>query len=1448
MALFKILKGAGNLPTTKNEGWAYVKKTGSDTANFYVDYDANTRVQIGKYAENGIYYVDGTGTTAGTWLGSHSGITSYYNGLAILYRPSVAGASTTTLNINGLGARTCYVRGSTKLTTHYAVDSLIILTYDTSLNSGAGGWEAHTYYDSNTYCASLCTTAAGTAAKTASHTYYVLRTGNWTLLTIRYSNTYQGKLTLNINGSGAKDLWINGAVSSSSNYTLPAGTYLVYYDGTKYLLYTNNYIPAHVTEADHANNADHATSADTATRATKDSDGNTINSTYLKLVGGNMTDGAQIKFSKYGNRYLTIDGNNIAFDMTNTGTGGWAGSFASLKDPAGDTTTMLGFYGSEGVLNYIFMGGTYSDPAMKMTKNGVFTFKNTVNASISGNANTATTATTAGAFTSAATVKLTGDVTGEASSTKGWTVATTLNNTTVTAGTYGPTTNGTPGHGGTFSVPSFVVNSQGRLTGAYTRTITLPTYSAFGGASASSNGTAGLVPAPTKGQQGYFLRGDGSWYNFLDLNDTALDTISEIKTAWETADGTLKATLEAAIGGKAPKNHASSATTYGTSTDTLYGHAMASSTAPKASAATAAVGSETAKFARGDHVHPLTVANSWNGGTTDGPKIITTINGVAGTGVSIPKATASASGVVIVGDQTFGGIKRFSATDVSYTHELGAYYNYGNGYLIELGAAAQSTMVAIHISGNSYTSSNLPIDSWFQFYDYSSGGILQPSGINNGYPLGAMTVYRYNNKLYAWIAQGVNYSTLAFTVYTNSKHLTPVVTNAAKHTSSTSNVTTITPYQSLTTFNYNSYVPKLDGTGATGTWNITAAAANSVAWNNITGKPSTYTPSAHNHSQLAGWSDTRNVTTAPNDYNSKMSVVGIKTKAASGINFAAAGTYSTLVGIRGWSDSSGGNTHELAFDGNGAIYHRHGATTAWNSWTKLQNSNQAIPYVVGPTTDTAGVWTGTCDGFTDYVEGLTIIYVPGVAGSDSGVTLNINGKGARTCYYSGTSKLTTHFVANTPIMFTYVGGAWKRADYNSNTNTQIRIYRQTSGYDGDYPIIVSRTATSSIGTAGTNSSYTAVYGVIGQNGTYTPTVNPHSGLIKANGGIQLPANKSITQVQNSTSNYTTAIKWLQGGVSENTYDPQIGHHNTGDTDGAIVLLPYSTASEPWSGSVGLYISNSRLRWNGNAHAVNSKPTLAWGSTSTIGTVFGTSLQVTMPANPNTDTKVTSVGNHYTPTANTASELTVDASSTTAASWNSTSLVTGVNIQRDAKGHVVGVTVDSVKMPANPDTNTNYYHTPSYTSTPSATTTGGSSTNIKIGTSNDSSKLANLYVPVATGSTPGVTIVYPAASCTTFTSDSGSVTPAAVKKSFSLFDAYPTTWAWTNGTSSGPTASLSGVNMTAVSIGAIPAASSSISGVVTTGTQSFAGRKTFAHIVIPTSQPSSLVAGSIWVST
>ena len=68
---------------------------------------------------------------------------------------------------------------------------------------------------------------------------------------------------------------------------------------------------------------------------------------------------------------------------------------------------------------------------------------------------------------------------------------------------------------------------------------------------------------------------------------------------------------------------------------------------------------------------------------------------------------------------------------------------------------------------------------------------------------------------------------------------------------------------------------------------------------------------------------------------------------------------------------------------------------------------------------------------------------------------------------------------------------------------------------------------------------------------------------------------------------------------------------------------------------------------------------------------------------NTDTKVTAVGNHYTPSADVDQQLSVDAfasdSTDITGSSSAKNVVTGVNLQRDAKGHVTGVTVDSAKI-------------------------------------------------------------------------------------------------------------------------------------------------------------------------
>ena len=63
----------------------------------------------------------------------------------------------------------------------------------------------------------------------------------------------------------------------------------------------------------------------------------------------------------------------------------------------------------------------------------------------------------------------------------------------------------------------------------------------------------------------------------------------------------------------------------------------------------------------------------------------------------------------------------------------------------------------------------------------------------------------------------------------------------------------------LDSSNYNNYAPSKTGSGASGTWSINisgkantagiADSANAVTWGNISGKPSTYTPSAHTHTK-----------------------------------------------------------------------------------------------------------------------------------------------------------------------------------------------------------------------------------------------------------------------------------------------------------------------------------------------------------------------------------------------------------------------------------------------------------------------------------------------------------------------------------------------------------------------------------------------------------------------
>ena len=117
-------------------------------------------------------------------------------------------------------------------------------------------------------------------------------------------------------------------------------------------------------------------------------------------------------------------------------------------------------------------------------------------------------------------------------------------------------------------------------------------------------------------------------------------------------------------------------------------------------------------------------------------------------------------------------------------------------------------------------------------------------------------------------------------------------------------------------------------------------------------------------------------------------------------------------------------------------------------------------------------------------------------------------------------------------------------------------------------------------------SKTQFYSIIDNKFVTLDTAQTITGVKTFSTGPILANNAAITQNQNSTSNYTTVVKWLKGGTSQGTYNPSIGRHNIGgDGTGSICILPYPTSTVPFGGAVGLFIGKGILRLDGKAVAI-----------------------------------------------------------------------------------------------------------------------------------------------------------------------------------------------------------------------------------------------------------------------
>lgn len=105
-----------------------------------------------------------------------------------------------------------------------------------------GAWRVINYYDSNTI-PGYCSTEATKANKYVSCSGYVLKPNNYIPIIVTTTNTAKDLLKLNVNSTGEKPIYINNSISSSSNYDLPAGSYIVFYDGENYYFRTDGFLP-----------------------------------------------------------------------------------------------------------------------------------------------------------------------------------------------------------------------------------------------------------------------------------------------------------------------------------------------------------------------------------------------------------------------------------------------------------------------------------------------------------------------------------------------------------------------------------------------------------------------------------------------------------------------------------------------------------------------------------------------------------------------------------------------------------------------------------------------------------------------------------------------------------------------------------------------------------------------------------------------------------------------------------------------------------------------------------------------------------------------------------------------------------------------------------------------------------------------------------------------------
>lgn len=340
------------------------------------------------------------------------------------------------------------------------------------------------------------------------------------------------------------------------------------------------------------------------------------------------------------------------------------------------------------------------------------------------------------------------------------------------------------------------------------------TYGNMKGATSSSAGSAGLVPAPNIGEQLKFLRADGTWViptnTTYSVGTTSYLGITKLYTETGSAtDGTMtQNAITTALNGKSPTSH-------------THNYAGSSSSGGAANSA-----------------NKLATARTVSGGTD----ITLSFNydGSGNSSANIGFYSSSAS----VGDKNNYPFHRFAKLDTiaaSYSDKSTTFFisqDYSGGgfgivrivlrtnnsslastvevkWLVRCGLSADSVQVGIYnVFGKTYA------DAFFK-----TGGL-------------------YAGTCFRTLASGARGGISRTWVLVNSSEVSGTSATDAK-TSTECYATIAAAGTALHKQAYSSIVSGTDS--GTASYANSAGSANSVAWGNVTGKPSTFAPSSHTH-------------------------------------------------------------------------------------------------------------------------------------------------------------------------------------------------------------------------------------------------------------------------------------------------------------------------------------------------------------------------------------------------------------------------------------------------------------------------------------------------------------------------------------------------------------------------------------------------------------------------